>query len=75
LRRVLVDFRGGPPGRNDPEFERATDEVRRQMARFERVAILVRTAAGKLQALRLSPTSERLQVFQDEGEARAFLSA
>ena len=73
LTRVLVDLSGGPPGRNDPEFERASDEIRSQLGRFERVAILVRTAAGKLQAKRLSATSNKLQIFQDQAEALAFL--
>jgi hypothetical protein len=75
LKRVLVDLRSGPPGRNDPEFERATDEVRRTMSTIERVAILLKTQAGRLQALRLSPMGERMQVFLDEDAALDYLNA
>jgi hypothetical protein len=75
LNRLLVDLRNGPPGRNDPAFERATESIRQQLERIERVAILVRTAAGKLQAQRLSRTGARLQVFRDEREALEYLGA
>jgi hypothetical protein len=75
LKKLLVDLRDGPPGRNDPEFERATDEIRENVMRIKRVALLVRTQAGRLQALRLSPTSDRMQVFLDENEALDYLKA
>jgi hypothetical protein len=75
-RRVLVDLRGSPPGRNDPEFERSTEAFRRSLAAYERVAILVRTAVGKLQLTRLSRESGRAApVFLDEAEALAYLRA
>lgn len=74
-RRILVDLRGGPPGRNDPDFERATKDWRRQLAtELERVAILVRTAAGKLHVQRLGREVGRAPaVFMDEAEAVAWL--
>ena len=75
LKRLLLDLRNGPPGRNDPEFEQATEGARRAMGDVERVAVLVRTAAGKLQARRLAGPTERMQVFQDEDEALRFLRA
>jgi len=76
-RRLLVDLRGGPPGRNDPEFERASEEWRRALSTdFERVAILVRTAVGKLHIQRLAREIGREPtIFMDEAEALKFLRA
>jgi hypothetical protein len=74
--RLLVDFRGGPPGRNDSAFEEASGEWRRALARsFERRAIVVKSAAGRLQVKRLNTgASEELLVTQSEDEAIRFLS-
>ena len=74
-RRVLVDLRGSPPGRNDPEFERASEAWRRALATdFDRVAILVRTAVGKLHIQRLGrEIGGAPSVFLDEAEALAFV--
>ena len=74
-RRLLLDLRGGPPGRNDPEFERAGEEFRNSLVDgFDRVAILVRTAVGKLHIQRLGREVGRAPaIFMDEGEALAFL--
>jgi hypothetical protein len=76
-RRVLIDLRGGPAGRNDPEFERASEDWRRALAtEYERAAILVRTAVGKLHIQRLGREIGRApSIFMDEGEALAFLRA
>lgn len=76
-RRLLLDLRGGPPGRNDPEFERASEEWRRALGSdFDRVAILVRTAVGKLHIQRLGREIGRApSIFMDEAEALAFLGA
>ena len=76
-KKVLVDLRGGPPGRNDPEFERASEDWRKSLAEgLDRVAILVRTAVGKLQVQRLGREVGRApSVFMDEAEAMAFLRA
>jgi hypothetical protein len=70
---ALIDLRAGPPGRNDDEFERATRSIQPELARtFSRVAVLVRSAVGKLQVKRISRgTSE---VFLDEQEALRFLA-
>jgi hypothetical protein len=75
VRRLLLDLRGGPPGRNDPEFERAGESWRRQLATdFDRIAILVRTAVGKLHVQRLGREVGRAPaVFMSEAEALAFL--
>lgn len=77
VRRLLIDLRGGPPGRNDPEFERAGEGWRRQLAtEFDRVAILVRTAVGKLHVQRLGrEVGREAPVFMSEAEALAFLGA
>jgi hypothetical protein len=76
-RRLLLDLRGGPPGRNDPEFERASEQWRRALTTdFERVAILVRTAVGKLHIQRLGREIGREpSIFMDEAEALKFLGA
>lgn len=71
---LLFDVRMSPL-RNDPEF----DEIGKQyvdplVSQFERVAVLVATAMGKLQLSRLK--RERLlkiEVFDDEHLARAFV--
>lgn len=48
----LVDLRNGPP-RNDPEFEAAIAAHRRAFFdRFSKTAVLVRTAAGRMQLTR-----------------------
>ena len=77
LRRVLLDLRKGPPGRNDKEFETEGAPWRIQLAKeCERVAVLVRSAAGKLQAQRLSRDERRggnAHVFMSEAEALAYL--
>jgi hypothetical protein len=76
VRRILLDLRGGPPGRNDAEFEQASGVWRKQLSEAsERVAILLRTVAGKLQSQRLARSEGRApdNVFTDEAEALAFL--
>jgi hypothetical protein len=74
-RVALMDLRGGPPGRNDPEFEEAGASWRRLLAeRFDKVAVLVRTQAGRLQAQRLARQSGRVaHVFMEEREALQYL--
>jgi hypothetical protein len=76
-RRLLLDLRAGPPGRNDPEFERAGEAWRRQIAAdFDRVAVLVRTAVGKLHVQRLArEVGKEPAIFMSEAEALAFLGA
>jgi len=74
-RRVLVDLRHGPPGRNDEAFEETSARWRKTLGElFERRAILVKSAAGKLQITRLTRGVDNLLVTQDEDEAARFLS-
>jgi hypothetical protein len=79
IRRVLLDLRKGPPGRNDATFESESAPWRITLAKeCERVAVLVRSVAGKLQAQRLSRDEKRggnAHVFMSEAEALAYLSA
>jgi hypothetical protein len=75
IKRCLMDTRYGAPPRNDEEFEHANEDLRRGMgAQFNRVAVLVRTASGRLQAARLMrETGYEPRVFMDEAEALAYL--
>jgi hypothetical protein len=76
VRRILLDLRKGPPGRNDEAFEHASAVWRKQLAaEVDRAAILVRTVAGKLQSQRLAREEGRqaTNVFMDEAEALAYL--
>lgn len=76
VRRVLLDLRHGPPGRNDEAFEAASGVWRKQLAQeCDRVAVLVRTVAGKLQSQRLARGEGRqpTNVFMDEPEALEYL--
>ena len=74
-RRLLSDLRGAPPARNDPEFERAGDELRSGIkALGARTAFLVRSAVGVLQVNRLArEIGAEVHVFRDEREALAYL--
>jgi hypothetical protein len=73
-RRLLLDLRGGPPGRNDPEFEAAAMRWRAKLGKwFQRRAVLVKSAVGKLQVQRLNKGAEQLLITQDEDEAVRFL--
>jgi hypothetical protein len=73
---LLVDLRAAP-GRNDKEFENKMEKWRGGFfARFARVSILVKTAAGKLQVIRLGAASGREPaVFTDEHHALLHLTA
>jgi hypothetical protein len=70
---LIVDTRDAPP-RNDPAFELAFQPIRSAMlSGFRRVAILVKTTAGRLQVerhLRLDGVEGR--VFVDEVDARTY---
>jgi hypothetical protein len=76
VRRVLLDMRG-PPGRNDEKFEQQSATWRNRLfTGTDRVAILVRTIAGKLQSQRLARGEGHAgigNVFLDEAEALAYL--
>jgi hypothetical protein len=71
---LLLDIREGPM-RNDPQFERTVRPYQEAiMQRFGRVAILVKTPAGKLQANRIVQSiGAGTRVFDDERAAIAFL--
>jgi hypothetical protein len=71
--RLLLDLRAITVGRNDPAFEEAAIRGQTELAQaFSRVAVLVRTAAGKLQTRRM--TGSWQGVFQDEAEAIRYLT-
>jgi hypothetical protein len=71
---LLLDSRDAP-ARNDPAFEEQFKRLRRPiLARFGRTAVLVKSAAGKLQVARYArEDNAALAVFDDETEAIAFL--
>lgn len=74
---LLLDVRLAPP-RNDPEYEAAiAGYMDRLMRHFRKCALLVKTAAGRLQVMRLEARSKRpaAAVFFDESEALAHLAA
>ena len=72
---LLIDSRGGPL-RNDPHFESVLSRVRaRIFARFGHIAVLVKSAVGKLQVARYArEDNKESRVFDDEIAARAYLA-
>ena len=74
--RLLLDVRSGP-SRNDPEYEKGIAALRKQIVdRFDRVAILVKSAVGGLHATRLArEDGVTARIFQDEARALAYLEA
>ncbi len=71
--RALLDVRRVPIGRNDAGFERQAVRAQTALAKtFVRSAVLVRSAAGKLQAKRM--TGGAAHVFQNEAEAIRYLT-
>ncbi len=76
--RMLLDLRDAP-SRNDPEFEAVIARHRRPI--FEgcrKVAVLVKTAVGKLHVTRMHHDERepaRVQVFDDEDRAFEWLLA
>lgn len=72
--RLLVDLRSAPL-RSDPEFESAIAAQRKQMLTgFARVAVIVRTAAGRMQVTRhIRDDISDAHVYLEEAEAMAFL--
>ncbi len=75
-RRLLLDSRLAPL-RTDPEFEEASrTHFQPLLDRFDRVAVLVATATGKLQIRRIQREDRiSLQMFDDEAKALAFLES
>ena len=73
--RLIIDSREAPM-KNDPQYETAMAEHRRQVARgIPRVAVIVKTAVGRLHAQRLGKEDHLQQVVvgTDE-EALAYLT-
>lgn len=75
-RALLCDVRQAR-GRSDPEYYQAASREPEELAKhFLRVAILVRTAVGEMQARRvLKGIARRIGVFASEEEALAFLKS
>lgn len=73
---ALVDLREGPL-RTDDAFETAFERHRIALSTgWARVAVLVRSAVGKLQVQRHQAKSRALvQIFHDEAEARSYLAS
>jgi hypothetical protein len=73
---LLIDTREGPL-RNDPEFESLLARARTSIvARFDRVAVLVKSAIGLLQVARYAREDKKSpRVFDDEEAAIASLIA
>jgi hypothetical protein len=71
---LLVDVRDAP-ARNDPAFEGTIAAYRKRMVNgFSRVAVLVKTAAGKLNVARHAKNDGvELTVFQDPDTALSWL--
>jgi hypothetical protein len=71
----LIDARLSPP-RNDPAFEEVVSRYHDRLYRgFRRVAVLVRSAAGRLQVRRMLDSSGiEAPVFSDEDEALEYLA-
>jgi hypothetical protein len=71
---LLVDLRSAPL-RSDPEFEEAIAPVRKRLfSGFARTAVIVRTAAGRMQVSRhLRSDGVDPNVYVEENEAIAFL--
>jgi RNase P protein component len=73
--RILVDSRSAML-RNDPEFEEVFGKCRQRFnTRFSKIAIIVKTAVGKLQAQRFAVSDGNAgRVFSDPAEALAYLN-
>jgi hypothetical protein len=70
---LLFDSRDAPMVEDREKERRVTEAGARLLQGFARSAILVQSAAGKLQASRMTRESGRAPVFADEGEAIGFL--
>lgn len=74
-KRLLIDMRRAP-GRNDDAYERAVAHYRAEtVARFEQVAVLVRSMPGQLQVQRHAKEDglSKVRVFNAEVNALAWL--
>jgi hypothetical protein len=73
--KLLIDIRDAP-ARNDPQYEGAMAEHRRDVARgIRRIAVVAKTAAGRLHAQRLGKADHLDQVVvANEDEAMEHLT-
>jgi hypothetical protein len=73
---LLLDSRDALPN-NDPRYEASYARFRNDLHRgFQRIAVLVRTPAGNLQATRLVPVVDTpVRVFRDREAAWSFVSS
>jgi hypothetical protein len=73
--RILIDMRQGPT-RPKPELDTAFERFRTETERgFERVAVLVESALGKVRSDRLKSTADtEVRIFQSLDDARAWLA-
>jgi hypothetical protein len=67
----LIDLRGAPVRRNDPEFESVVQQRRPDLlARAPLIGLLLRTASGRMQLKRLARVDHaELMTFEDPAEA------
>ncbi len=74
--KLIIDVRNAPL-RNDPQYEAAMAAYRHKMARdIPRVAVIVRTAAGRLHAQRLGKQDHIQQaIVGTDEEALAYLAS
>jgi hypothetical protein len=71
---LLQDTRS-PRGRNDPSFEGTIMRERPKLSGgFRKVAVLVETQVGRLQAQRFLQPTQQARVFLDEADALRWLS-
>jgi hypothetical protein len=70
----LYDVRDAPEMRNDPEFERIVKDRRPDLLkRSPYLAVLVKTAAGRMQVSRLAAKETTITVYSDFDQALAAL--
>lgn len=72
---LLMDMRDAPTRITPPEFEQLLDEYRPRLIKgFRKVAVLVKTQVGKLQASRMARQDKLgVGIFDDEDEALGYL--
>jgi hypothetical protein len=73
----LIDLRGAPVRRNDPEFESAVQQRRPHLLeRAPLIGLLARTASGRMQLKRMASVDRsELMTFEDLSEAVSTLLA
>ena len=75
VKGVVIDSRQSI-GRNDDDFEAAARDMQREvLARVPRMAVVMKSAVGLLQANRMTSDRASILATTDESEAIAFASA